>query len=587
MSFGIWTGKVLKRGQPNEYMGKIMPIHKVGAISRTYRHIERYRQILSVLFRYGFGDILDALHIGRYIEIALPKRVRREQERIEELTLPERVRMAMEELGPTFIKMGQILSTRPDLIPMEFITQFEKLQDDVPPFPFEDIKTTVESELKAPIATIFRDFDETPVAAASLGQVHRATLATGEDVAVKVQRPDIKKTIGVDLEIMLHLATLLEQNVDACQIYHPTRIVTEFAETITKEIDYKNEAFYIERFARQFSGDPTVYVPKVFSDVTTARVLTMEYIDGVKASDIDRLEAEGFDRGVIAARGADLIFEQILVHGFFHADPHPGNIVILPGNVVCYLDFGMMGRIDRQMREDIVDLVVAVVRQNEAKATDVLLRLTTQDVLVNRRKMELDVSDLTMQYLGKSLKEIDAGQLLRQFMDLISHHRLQIPPDLFMMIKAITTVEGLGTVLDPDFDFAGAATPFIKNIRMERMHPKRVAGDMLNSGAEVIHLVKEIPGAFRDILKQAKSGGTTIKFEHRGIEPMQKTLDQVSNRISFAIVLSSLVMGSSLIVLAGVPPLWHDIPVIGIIGFLGAGMMGFWLLYSIIRHGRM
>ena len=564
-----------------------MSIHKIGVVSRTYRHIERYRQIISVLFKYGFGDVIDILHIGHYIEIALPKRIRREHETIEEFTLPERVRMAMEELGPTFVKMGQILSTRPDLIPMEFITQFEKLQDDVPPFPFSDVKKTIESELKAPMDTIFQDFDETPVAAASIGQVHRATLMDGEDVAVKVQRPDIRKTIEVDLEIMLHLATLLERNVDACQIYHPIRIVTEFADTLTKEIDYKNEAFYIERFARQFLDDPTVYVPKVFSEATTAKVLTMEYIDGVKVSDIDRLEKEGFDRKVIAARGADLIFKQIFVHGFFHADPHPGNIVILAGNVVCYLDFGMMGRIDRQTREDIVDLVLAIVRQNEAKATDALLRLTKHDAPIDRRRLEMDVADIVSQYLGKSLKEIGVGQLLHQFMDLISKYRLQIPPDLFMMIKAITMVEGFGTVLDPDFDYTSSATPFIKRIRMERMHPKRVAGDMLNSGAEIIHLLKEIPGGLHDILEQAKRGQTTIRFEHRGIEPMQKTLDQVSNRISFAIVLASLVMGSGLIVLAGIPPLWYNIPIIGIIGFLGAGAMGFWLLFSILRHGRM
>ena len=563
-----------------------MSIHKIGVISRTYRHIERYRQILSVLFKYGFGDMIDALHIGRYIEIALPKRIRRQHELVEKFTLPERVRMAMEELGPTFIKMGQILSTRTDLIPMEFIIQFERLQDEVPPFPYEDVKNTIESELKAPIATIFQDFDETPVAAASIGQVHRATLVSGEDVAVKVQRPDIKKTIEVDLEIMLHLATLLEQNVDACRIYHPTRIVMEFADTIRKEIDYNNEAFYIERFARQFLDDSTVYVPKVFSEATTSRVLTMEYIDGVKASDIGQLDQEGFDRKVIAARGADLIFKQIFVHGFFHADPHPGNIVILPGNVICYLDFGMMGRIDRQTREDIVDLVLAIVRQNETKATDALLRLIRHDAPIDRRKLELDVADIVSQYLNKSLKEVNTGRMIRQFMDLTSRHRLQIPPDLFMMSKAIAIYEGVGTMLDPDFDYTSSATPFIKSIQMERMHPKRVAGDILNSGAELIHLVKEIPGAFRDIMEQAKRGQTTIRFEHRGIEPMQKTLDQVSNRISFAIVLASLVMGSSLIVLSGIPPRWYGIPIIGIIGFLGAGMMGFWLLISILRHGR-
>ncbi|MEA1944096.1 MAG: AarF/ABC1/UbiB kinase family protein [Euryarchaeota archaeon] len=564
-----------------------MHIHKIGVISRTYRHIERYRQIISVLFKYGFGDIIDAIHIGHYIEIALPKRIRRRYEAAERFSLPERVRMAMEELGPTFVKMGQILSTRPDLIPMEFITQFERLQDEVPPFPFEDVKTTIETELKSPITTIFRDFDEIPIAAASIGQVHRATLISGEDVAVKVQRPDIKKTIEVDLEIMLHLATLLEQNVDACRIYHPTRIVTEFAESLKKEINYNNEAFYIERFSRQFLDEPTVYVPKVFSEATTARVLTMEYIDGIKVSSIERLDRGGFDRKVIAARGADLILKQVFVHGFFHADPHPGNIMILPGNVICYLDFGMMGRIDRQTREDIADLIVAVVHQNEAKATDTLLRLVRSDAQIDRRRLELDVADLTMQYLGKPLKEINAGQVLHQLMDLITQNRLQIPPDLFMMTKAVTESEGIGTMLDPDFDFAASATPFIKRIRMDRMRPRRVAGDMIESGSELIHLLHEIPGGLHDILQQAKSGQTTIRFEHRGIEPMIHALDQVSNRISFAIVLASLVMGSALIVLSDIPPRWFGIPVIGIIGFLGAGVMGFWLLISILRHGRM
>ena len=564
-----------------------MPMHKIRVISRTYRHIERYRQILRVLFRYGFGDVIDALHIARYVDIALPKKIRREQERIGELTLPERVRLAMEELGPTFVKMGQILSTRPDLIPMEFIAQFERLQDEVPPFQFEDVKNTIESELKAPIATIFRDFDETPVAAASIGQVHRAILITGEDVAVKVQRPDIKKTIEVDLEIMFHLATLLEQNVDAYQIYNPTRIVMEFADSLKKEIDYNNEALYIKRFSRQFQDEPTVYVPKVFSEATTARVLTMEYIDGIKVSDIERLDRKGFDRKIIAARGADLILKQVFVHGFFHADPHPGNIMILPGNVICYLDFGMMGRIDRQTREDIADLIVDVVHQNETKATNTLLRLVRSDAQIDRRRLELDVADLTMQYLGKPLKEINAGQILHQLMDLVTQSRLQIPPDLFVMTKAITESEGIGTMLDPDFDFAVSATPFIKRIRMDRIRPRRVAGDIIESGTELIHLLKEIPGGLHDILQQAKSGGATIRFEHRGIEPMIHALDQVSNRISFAIVLASLVMGSALIVLSDIPPRWFGIPVIGIIGFLGAGMMGFWLLISILRHGRM
>jgi len=495
--------------------------------------------------------------------------------------------MAMEELGPTFIKMGQFLSTRPDLIPMEFITQFEKLQDHVPSFPFADVKSIIEIELKAPLDTIFYEFNETPIAAASIGQVHRATLINGEDVAVKIQRPDIRKTIEVDLEIMLHLAMLLEKNIEEIRIYNPTNIVTEFAETLMKEIDYNNEAINIERFAIQFLNEPHIYIPKIFPEITTTKVLTMEYIDGIKASDIKRLDRESYEKKVIAIRGAELILKQIFIHGFFHADPHPGNIMILNDNVICYLDFGMMGRIDRQTREDFVDLVIAIVHQNEVKSADILLRLVRSDVEIDRRKLEQDISDITMQYLNKPLKEIHGGRILQQFMDIIARHQLHIPPNLFLMVKAMTTVGGLGMMLDPDFDYNSVAAPLIKRIRMERMHPKRMADDMLNFSTQIIQLLKEIPQEVRDILQQAKNGHSTIRIEHHGLTPTINTLDRVSNRVSFAIVLASLIIGSGLIVLSGIPPRWQDIPVIGIVGFLSAGIMGFWLLISILRHGRM
>ncbi len=564
-----------------------MHIKKIGIISRTYHHIERYHQILTVLFKYGFGDIIDSLHIGHYIDIVLPKSIKKQKETVKEYTLPERVRMAMEELGPTFIKMGQFLSTRPDLIPMEFVTQFEKLQDHVPPFPFADVKNIIEKELKAPLDTNFYEFNEIPVAAASIGQVHRATLINGEDVAVKIQRPDIRKMIEVDLEIMLHLAMLLEKNLEEIQIYSPTNIVTEFAETLMKEIDYNNEAINIERFAGQFLNEPYIYIPKLFPEITTTKVLTMEYIEGIKASDIERLDREGYDKKVIAFRGAELIFKQIFTHGFFHADPHPGNIMILHDNVICYLDFGMMGRIDRQTREDFVDLIMAVVQQNEVKTADILLRLVKSDIDIDRRKLEQDISDITMQYLNKPLKEINTGRILQQFMDIITRHQLYIPPNLFLMGKAITTVEGVGMMLDPDFNCTSVSAPFIKRIRMERMHPKRMADDMLNFSTQIIQLLKDIPNEVRDILQQAKSGHSTIRIEHQGLAPAINTLDRVSNRVSFAIVLASLIIGSGLIVLSGIPPRWQDIPVIGIVGFLSAGIMGFWLLISILRHGKM
>ncbi len=563
-----------------------MHIRKIGLISRTYRHAERYHQILVILFKYGFGDIIATLHIGRYIDVVLPKKIKRQQEIVKECTPSERARMAMEELGPTFIKMGQFLSTRPDLIPMEFLTQFEKLQDQVPQFPYADVKNIIEIELKAPMDTIFYEFNETPIAAASIGQVHRATLISGEDVAVKIQRPDIRKTIEVDLEIILNLATLLENNIESLRIYSPTGIVTEFAETLMKEIDYKNEAINIERFASQFLNEPHVYIPKLFPEISTTKVFTMEYIDGIKASDIERLDREGYDKKVIAIRGAELIFEQIFTHGFFHADPHPGNIMILHDNVICYLDFGMMGRINRQTKEDFVDLVIAVIQQNEVKSADILLQLIRSDVEIDRRKLEQDISDITIQYLNKPLKDIHGGRVIQQFMTIIARHQLHIPPNLFLMIKAMTTVGGLGMMLDPDFEYNRVATPYIKRVRMERMHPKRMAEDMFNFSTHTIHTLKEFPDEIRDILQQAKAGHTTIRVEPYGLTPIFNVIDRVSNLISFSIVLASLVVGSGLIIHAGTPPRWMGISMIGIIGFLGAGILGFWLLISILRHGR-
>jgi len=554
---------------------------KIGIIDHTYRHVQRYREILTVLFKYGFGDLVNSLRI----RLQMVSRKRREG--IETLSRAERVRMAIEELGPTFVKMGQILSTRPDLLPAEFIRELEKLQDEVPPFDFSDVQKTVESELGLPLHEVFPHFDDQPLAAASIGQVHRGRLVGGEEVVVKVQRPGIRKTVEVDLEIMLHLADLMESHLEGWDVHRPSNVVREFARTLEKEMDYTIEASHIERFARQFGDEPTVHVPEVYRQMTTARVLTMEYVSGVKASEMSRLETEGLDPREIARRGGDLIMKQVFVHGFFHADPHPGNILILPYNVICYLDFGMMGRLDRRTREDFADLVAAVVRRDGAEAAGVLLKLTYWDREPDLRLLQRDVEEFVDQHFYRSLKELDLGKLLQQLLNVVSRHRLRIPPDLFLMLKALTMAEGLGRKLDAEFDMTKQAALFLRRIRIERLRPQRLVGDAVHSGKELLGFLKEMPGELREILKQAKHGKLKIEFEHRGLEPVLATHDRTSNRVAFAIVLASLVVGSALIVLSGVPPRWSEIPVIGLAGFLAAGAMGFWLLISILRHGRL
>ncbi|MCK4303617.1 MAG: AarF/ABC1/UbiB kinase family protein [Candidatus Eisenbacteria sp.] len=565
----------------------MLRIRKIGILRRGYRHLMRYRQILSILVKYGFGDMIDVLGIERYFEVGLQMLSRKRREQVEHLSRVERVRMALEELGPTFIKLGQVMSTRPDLVPGDLVRELSKLQDQVPPFEYDQAKEIVEAELNSSIEDVFQVFEEKPLAAASIGQVHRAKLKDGEEVVVKVQRPGIRNTIEVDLEIMLHLASLAEHHIEEWEYQRPTRIVEEFARTIEREIDYTVEASHVERFARQFQTDMSIYVPKVYREESTERVLTMEFIDGIKISETGRIEEEGLDRKLIARRGTDLILEQIFKYGFFHADPHPGNIYILPGNVICYLDYGMMGRVDRRTREHFAELVHGCARRDESKTTTALLQITEYEQPPDQRLLERDVADFMEQHLYKPLKDMDIGRLLQQLLDLACRHRLEIPQDLFLMMKALTTVEGVGVSLDPDFDLMERTTPFIRRIRMEHMHPKRIVGDLLESSADVVRLAQEIPGELREIFKQIKQGQIRIRFEHRGLDPILATHDQVSNRISFSIIIAALVVGSALIVLSKAPPLLYGISVIGIGGFVIAAMMGLWLLVAILRRGRL
>jgi ubiquinone biosynthesis protein len=293
----------------------------------------------------------------------------------------------------------------------------------------------------------------------------------------------------------------------------------------------------------------------------------------------------GLDTRKIAHRGFDLILKQIFTHGFFHADPHPGNVFILPQNVICFLDFGMMGRIGRQTREDFADLIMGIVQRDETKAARSLVALAAPEEKTNFSSLERDVAQFIDKYFYRPLKDLQMGKLLQSLVEMTSRHRLRIRPDLFLMLKALATEETLGRMLDPDFDAIKQVAPFIKRVQMDRLHPKRVAGDIFDSGAEFLHLLREIPGELREILRQVRQGRIRIEFEHRGLEPMLSTYDRVSNRIAFAIILAALIIGSSLIVLSGVPPKWHEIPVIGLAGFVIAAMMGFWLLISILRRG--
>lgn len=567
----------------------MLSIRKIGAFGRTYRHLNRYRQILGILIKYGFGDVIELLNIDEYIEIGLQmlSASKRPVLQTHKLTRAERVRMAIEELGPTYIKLGQLLSTRSDLVSPAFIDELSKLQDEVPPFPFDDVRTVFESEFQRTPEEMFEVFVPEPFASASIGQVHKATTWDGDIVAVKVQRPGIKQLIEVDVEIMLHLATLIERNIEEMAFQRPVKIVEEFARSIEKEIDYNIEAAHIERFARQFLSIPTIYVPKVYRDVTTERILTMEFVKGIKVSRTKKLTEAGLDKRRIVDLGADLLLQQVFDHGFFHADPHPGNILVLPGPVICLLDFGMMGTIDRYTKQAFVDLIYGAARRDEFRTAQVLLRITSREGEPDIRMLERDVADIMGQYLYRPLKDIKVNKLLHDLLALTSRHHLRIPPDLFLMLKAFSTVEGVARVLNPEFDMVARALPFIKREKAARMRPERITEEIMAISLDLIAFLQQFPKDALDVVRLVKRQRLAVQFEHHGLEKMIETHDRISNKLSFAIITAALIIGSSIIVIARIPPLLYGISLIGIIVFIAAAILGLYLIFSIMSKKRL
>jgi len=565
----------------------MLSIRTIGVIGRTYRHLNRYRQILSIFFKFGFGDLIERLKLDQYLEIGLKMLSKKQRPRDPRLSRAERLRMAVEELGPAYIKLGQILSTRPDLVPGDFIEELSKLQDHVPPSPFESLRHIIEEDLCGTLEEKFLRLAEDPLASASIGQVHRGRLHTGEEVAVKVRRPGIQKIIEVDLEIMLHLATLMERHVAELAPHRPVTIVEEFAATLEKELDFGLEAANMRRFSKDFEDNPAVHIPNVYREFSTQRVLTMEFVEGIKISRIDLIDAAGMDKHLLTVRGADLILKQVFLNGFFHADPHPGNLFVLPDHVICLLDFGMVGIVDRDTRERFVDLIDSVVHRDEPAMVEALLQLTDWDTYPDIRRMQRDVSDFISRYLYRPLKEIEIGTCLKELILLASRHRLRIPPDLFLMIKAFATVEGVGRQLDPDFDMVAQAKPFLVKVNAERFSPRRIAKEAMGMSRMLLKLLRQFPKDILDMARVIRKQQLKLTVTHQGLQDMLATHDRISNRLSFSIIIAALVIGSALIVISKAPPLIYGISLIGIIGFLAAAVMGVWLLVAILRKGKL
>lgn len=562
-----------------------MPINR---LNRNIRSLKRYRQVLGILIKYGFGHIIEQLNIDYYLELG--KRIvslgtaSRDMER---LTQAARIRLALEELGPTFIKLGQLLSTRPDIVPQDVIEELKKLQDHLPPVATEEVMAQIHRELGYPVEELFGEFDKTPLATASIAQVHRGTLKSGEQIVCKVRRPEVETIIETDLDIMLGLAYLIEKHLPGGEMYDPIGVVKEFRRAISRELDFSREGRTIDRFSSNFADDETVRIPAIHWDYSGRTVLTLEYLSGIKISDVEKLKARGHDLKELARNGANSFLKQVFIHGFFHADPHPGNIHVLPDNVICIFDFGMVGRLDDDLKLQLTELLLSVLKRDVDHIISQLLYSGDLHDEANLKNLKRDLTEFIDDYYDILLQDIRVGKLLIDFIEILTEYRIKFPSNLMLLSRALIAMEGIGRQLDPDFNMVEQLKPFAEQIVKNRYSPANMAKEANRTFQSYQSLAKNLPKDIKEFINRINRNQFKIDLEHRGLERLINDLDKSTNRISFSLVIASLIIGSSLIMQTDKGPMLFGFPVLGLFGYCVAGILGFGLAIAILRSGRM
>lgn len=549
---------------------------------KTQQRLERSRQIAQILIKYGFDFVVDQLGLSGpgwpALSVGRPAELRG-------LSIYVRLRRMLEELGPTFVKLGQMLSTRADLLPQELLHELEKLQDEVPPFSFDLARAVIESELGDSLESLFTEFSSTPFAAASVGQVHKATLPDGTNVVVKVQRPGIERQAEADLLIMQDLAHLAVQRTEWGKIYAVDELIEEFSYQLRDQLDYTVEGRHTDAFRRFMTDIPRMYVPRVFWEYSTRRVLTTELVEGIKFDQHDLLEAAGIDTKDVAAAFVEIMATQALSKGIYHADPHPGNVMLGPDNTIVFVDFGMVGYLDDELKEQMLDFVLAVVQGDVDAVVYSLLKIGIVKQTFDRPRIKADIRRLLRKYYEVPLAEVSPVEAIEELLFLATKHRVRLPADLTLLIKAALIVEGVATQLDPEMSIVDIAKPFAVRIQQERLAPDYFIKQISRQARLLHRLMSGLPVRLDNLLRLFEVGELTVRVEVAYLSQYVRQLSTIANRLSFAIVIAATLVASAVSLQSKVGPSVFDIPVIAILGFVLSIMLSLWLLIAILRSG--
>ncbi|MCA1960842.1 MAG: phosphotransferase [Desulfomonile sp.] len=554
-------------------------------LSKTVRNLIRTQEILRVAVRHGFGDLLQRMGLSQYLESAPSEGPEPPGPSPELMSTARRFRGALEELGGAFVKLGQLLSTRADILPADWIEELSHLQDDVIAIDFALVREVLEESL-GPLEDHFQMVDPEPLAAGSIAQVHRGITTRGDDVVIKVRKPRIKETILNDYDILAAIAELAEKHLPEARNYRPMQVVEEFRKAVEDELDLQQEAEHLDRFRADFQGDPNIIFPLVYWDETTERVLTMQRVEGVKISRIDELLAGGSDTEAIARILAEAVLRQVLEFGFFHGDPHPGNVIVVDRTRLCFLDCGMVGRLDERMRENLVLLVSAGIRKDTETIMEILIDMNALPDSLDRERFIREANRFLERYYRLPLKRLRIASIIQDVNELVRKFEVRVPSDLLLVGKALITLEGVGRTLDPDFDAVAVAEPFMRKMVVSTYGPKYIIGKILRSSQDIMRLIRDFPADLRELSRTLRTSQLKLTIEHHGLKDASHEMDLASRRISLSIVTAATVIASSLIVLASPEPRIAGLPVAALPGFAISGALTVWLLWSVARKNR-